>query len=150
MVPPVAPPPPQYKNSGEFNNKGIEFLLNYQPLEQLRLHANYTFIHMEHPLPATPAHNLFLSAAYHLEKWQFRLKLQGIFDLYNDTGQGAEVVEKNYQLLGARIAYQATRFMNVYLAGNNLLDQAYQINYGYPMPGINFMGGVSLKLTTYK
>jgi len=40
--------------------------------------------------------------------------------------------------------------MNVYLAGNNLLDQAYQINYGYPMPGINFMGGVSLKLTTYK
>ncbi len=150
MVPPAAPPPPQYKNSGKFKNRGIEFLLNYQPLEQLRLHTNYTFIHMEHPLPATPAHNLFLSASYHLKKWQFRLKLQGIFDLYNETGQGTEVVEKDYQLLGARIAYQATRFMNVYLAGNNLFDQAYQINFGYPMPGINFMGGVSLKFSTHK
>ncbi len=150
MVPPVAPPPPLYKNSGEFNNKGIEFLLNYQMVEQLRLHANYTFIHMKNPLPATPGHNLFLSGTYHLKKWQFRLKLQCIFDLYNDTGQGVAVVDKNYQLLGARIAYQATRFMNLYLAGNNLLDQSYQINYGYPMPGINFMGGVSLKLSTHK
>jgi outer membrane receptor protein involved in Fe transport len=150
MVPPVAPPPPQYKNSGAFNNKGIEFLLNYQLLEGLRLHTNYTFIHMEHPLPATPGHNLFLSATYQLKKWQFRLKLQGIFDLYNDTGGSVVVVEKDYQLLGARIAYQATRFMNIYLAGNNLLDQQYEINYRYPMPGINFMGGVSLKLTSYK
>ncbi len=150
MVPPAAPPPPQYKNSGVFNNKGIEFLLNYRPLEQLRLHTNYTFIHMKHPLPATPEHNMFLSATYQLKKWQFRLKLQGIFNLYNETGQGVEVVEKNYQLLGARIAYQATRFMNVYLAGNNLFDQEYQINFGYPMPGINFMGGISLKFSTHK
>jgi outer membrane receptor protein involved in Fe transport len=150
MVPPVAPPPPQYKNSGEFNNKGIEFLLNYQPVEGLRLHTNYTFIHMKNPLPGTPGQNLFLSGSYRIKKWQFRIKLQCIFDLYNDTGQGMEVVENDYQLLGARIGYQATRFLSVYLAGNNLLDQQYQINYGYPMPGINFMGGVGLKFTTSK
>jgi iron complex outermembrane receptor protein len=150
MVPPVAPPPPQYKNSGEFNNRGIEFLLNYKPLKQLRLHTNYTFIHMKNPLPATPEHNLFLSGTYQLKKWQFRLKLQCIFDLYNETGLGVEVVEENYQLLGASIAYQANRLLNIYLAGNNLFNQAYQINYGYPMPGINFMGGISLKLSTHK
>ena len=150
MVPLSPPPPPQYKNSGEFNNKGIEFLLNYQPVEGLRLHTNYTFIHMKNPLPATPGHNLFLSSTYHYKKWHFRLKLQCIFDLYNETGQGVKVIEKDYQLLGARIGYQATRFLNFYLAVNNLLDEEYQINYGYPMPGINFMGGISLKLTTYK
>ncbi len=150
MIPHSPPPPPQYKNSGEFNNKGIEFLLNYQPVDGLRLHTNYTFIHMKDPLPATPGHNLFLSSTYHYKKWHFRLKLQCIFDLYNETGQGVEVIEKDYQLLGARIGYQATRFLNVYLAGNNLLDEEYQINYAYPMPGINFMGGISLKLATYK
>jgi outer membrane receptor protein involved in Fe transport len=150
MVPPVAPPPPLYMNSGEFNNKGIEFLIQYQLLENLKLHANYTYIHMDNPLPGTPGQNLFVSSTYRLKKWQFRLKLQAIYDLYNDTGGEVEVVQQDYQLLGARVGYQATRFLNIYLAGNNLLDQSYQINYGYPMPGINFMAGVSLKLTRYE
>jgi len=61
-----------------------------------------------------------------------------------------EVVEKDYQLLGVRIAYQVTSFLDLYLAGNNLLDQTYQINFGYPMPGINVMGGLNLKLVKHK
>jgi iron complex outermembrane receptor protein len=150
LVPPAAPPPPQYKNSGEFNNKGIEFMIHFKSQRGLRLNANYTYIHMKNPLPGTPGHNLFASSSYRYKNWQFRIKLQAIFNLYNNTGQGVEVVEQSYQLLGARIGYQATRFLNIYLAGNNLLDQSYQINFGYPMPGINFMGGISLKLATYK
>jgi outer membrane receptor protein involved in Fe transport len=150
MVPPAPPPPPLYKNSGDFNNKGIEFMISYLSRNGLRLNANYTFINMKNPLPGTPGHNLFVSSTYHYKKWQFRIKLQGIFDLYNETGQGVEVVELGYQLLGARIGYQVTRFLNIFMSGDNLLNQSYQINYGYPMPGINFMGGVSLRLTTYK
>jgi iron complex outermembrane receptor protein len=125
-------------------------MINYRPVEGLKLHANYTYIDMKTPLPGTPAQNLFFSSTYRIRKWHFRLKLQAIFNLYNDTGRGVEVVEQDYQLLGARIGYQATRFLNLFLAGNNLLDQSYQINYGYPMPGINWMGGASLKLTQYK
>lgn len=150
MVPPAAPPPPQYKNSGEFNNKGIEFMINFQSQKGLRLNANYTFINMKNPLPGTPVHNLFVSSTYHLKKWLFRVKLQSIYDLYNDSGQGVEVVENGYQLLGARIGYQLARNVNIYLAGNNLLNQSYQINYGYPMPGINLIGGISLKFTALK
>lgn len=146
LVPPAAPPPPQYQNSGQFNNKGIEFMINYSSRNGINLNANYTFIHMKIPLPGTPGHNVFASAAYRYKKWQFRIKLQSIFQLYNETGQGVEVIEKDYQLLGARVAYQLTRFLDLYLAGNNLLDQTYQINYGYPMPGINVMGGINLKL----
>ena len=150
MVPPAPPPPPLYKNIGEFNNRGIEGMINYRPVEGLKLHANYTYIDMKTPLPGTPEQNLFFSSTYRIRKWHFRLKLQAIFNLYNDTGAGVEVVEQDYQLLGARIGYQAARFLNLFLAGNNLLDQSYQINYGYPMPGINWMGGASLKLTQYK
>jgi outer membrane receptor protein involved in Fe transport len=150
LVPPAAPPPPQYQNSGEFNNKGIEFMINYAARNGVRLHANYTFIHMETLLPGTPGHNLFASASYQYKKWQFRTKIQSIFNLYNETGSGVEVVEKDYQLLGVRIGYQVSRFLNLYLAGNNLLDQTYQINFGYPMPGINIMGGVQVKLVKHK
>ena len=150
LVPPAAPPPPQYQNSGAFNNKGIEFLITYMSHSGIKLHANYTFIHMKTPLPGTPGHNLFASATYRYKKWQFRTKLQGIFELYNETGLGVEMIEKNYQLLGVRVGYQVTRFLNLYLAGNNLLNQSYQINYGYPMPGINVMGGVNLKLVKHQ
>jgi iron complex outermembrane receptor protein len=146
LVPPAPPPPPIYRNSGEFNNKGIEFMFNYRSLAGLRINANYTYINMENPLPGTPGHNLFVAPGYHHKKWDFRVKLQGIFDLYNFNGQSVEVIEKNYQLLGARVGYQATSFLNIYLAGNNLLDQSYQTNFGYPMPGINFTGGISLRL----
>jgi len=150
LVPPAAPPPPRYQNSGEFNNKGIEFMINYASPKGIGLHANYTFIHMKTPLPGTPGQNLFASIAYQYKKWQFRTKLQSIFKLYNETGAGVEVVEKDYQLLGVRIAYQVTSFLDLYLAGNNLLDQTYQINFGYPMPGINVMGGLNLKLVKHK
>jgi iron complex outermembrane receptor protein len=146
LVPPAAPPPPIYRNSGEFNNKGVEFMLNYRSQAGFRLNANYTYINMENPLPGTPGHNLFVAPGYQHKNWDFRVKLQGIFDLYNFTGQSVEVIEDSYQLLGARVGYQATPFLNVYLAGNNLLNQSYQINFGYPMPGINFMGGISLRL----
>jgi outer membrane cobalamin receptor len=150
MVPPAPPPPPQYRNSGDFANTGIEFAWNYRPSDSWNLHANYTFIHMKTPLPATPEHNLFLSGGYRLDKWDFLLKLQNVFNLYNETAAGVDVLEKHYHLLGARIGYRATRFMDLFLMGNNLLDQEYQINYGYPMPGISVMGGINLKFATFK
>ena len=150
MVPPAPPPPPQFKNSGEFTNTGIEFAWNFSPSGPWNLHANYTFINMKTPLPATPEHNLFLSGRYRPGKWSFLLKLQNIFNLYNETPEGLQVVEKSYHLLGARIGYRVTRFMDVFVMGNNLLDQEYQISSGYPMPGISVMGGVNLKLSAFR
>lgn len=147
LVPPAPPPPPQYRNTGDFRNAGIEFSWNYRPVDGLMLQANYSWINMKNPLPATPEHNLFVSGSYRYGKWNFLLKLQNIFNLYNAGTSGIEVVEKDYQLLGARVAWQAARFLEVFLNGNNLLNQEYQINYGYPMPGVSFMVGVKLKLS---
>jgi iron complex outermembrane receptor protein len=149
LVPPSAPPPPQYRNSGQFNNKGIEFSINYEPLEDLRLHANYTYLNMKSPLPASPGHNLFLSGRYRYGKWNFLLKLQNIFHLYGAVVGEIAVVEKRYHVLGARIAYRAGKFMEIFVTGHNLLNQDYQINYGYPMPGTAFMGGLNLKFSTH-
>ncbi|MCK5137701.1 MAG: TonB-dependent receptor [Bacteroidales bacterium] len=146
MVPPFPPPPPQYKNTGSFNNKGVEFSCNYRPADGLKLHANYTYINMVKPLPATPEHNLFLSGNYRYQKLKFTLKLQNIFNLYNETGQGVEVIEDSYHIMGLRVGYQATKFMNVYVYANNLFNQQYQINHGYPMPGTTVFAGLNLKL----
>jgi iron complex outermembrane receptor protein len=147
MVPPVAPPPPRYMNTGSFHNSGIEFSLDYNPIAALNLHANYAYIHMREPLPATPEHNLFLSGTYRFRKFAFHLKVQHIFNLYNETSEGIEIIERSYHVLNARIAYQATDFLNLYVTGHNLLNQDYQINDGYPMPGATVFAGLHLKLS---
>jgi len=146
MVPSSPPPPPIYKNTGHFTNKGLELALNYNPVSILRLQTNYTFIDMKNPMPGTPGHNLFLSGTCSLKKFSYMVKLQNIFNLYNDNGHGSvEVIEKSYHVLGTRIGYELNKFVDIYVYGNNLLNQKYQINKGYPMPGVTIFGGVNLK-----
>jgi iron complex outermembrane receptor protein len=146
-VPDVAPPPPQYKNSGEFQNYGIELAWKYNPASNLKFSANYTYINMKKKLIATPEHNLFLSGNYTWKKFIFNMKLQNIINLYGENQNGeVNVIEKSYFLLGAKIGYKALKYLNIFMSGENLLNQEYQINYDYPMPGINFMSGINIKL----
>ena len=58
-------------------------------------------------------------------KFHFNLKLKNIFNLYNESGGEIVVVEESFHLLGARIEYQATDFLRIYLSGHNLLNQEY-------------------------
>lgn len=146
LVPPAAPPPPMYRNTGNINNKGIEFLFEYQPLDNLKLHMNYSLIKMKNPLPATPEHNLYFSGSYVYKKFQLNMKLQNIFNLYNQDESGnSSIVEKDYNLLGVKLGYRINKYIQLFINGDNLLNQKYQINKGYPMPGITVFGGVNLK-----
>ncbi|KPK83454.1 MAG: hypothetical protein AMS27_12835 [Bacteroides sp. SM23_62_1] len=146
MVPPAPPPPPQYKNTGIFTNRGLEFSCDYQATRYLKFHSNYTYINMKKPLQATPEHNLYFSTSYKLKnKLSFNLKLQNIFNLYGEKDGEIDIIEKGYHLLGIRIGYRLNRYLDFFVSGENLLNQEYQINNGYPMPGITVFGGVNLK-----
>jgi iron complex outermembrane receptor protein len=41
-------------------------------------------------------------------------------------------------------SYAINKYASVWVRGENLLAQKYEINLGYPMPRATFMGGVSL------
>ncbi|NJK86926.1 MAG: TonB-dependent receptor [Bacteroidales bacterium] len=140
------PPPPFYNNTGKFRNTGIEFSGSYQPFKNLHLMLNYTYINMEEKMPATPEHNVFFSGNYTLNKLGLNLQIQEINNLYGSDGKQIRVIEKNYTLLGLRIKYQALPSVHVFVSGNNLLNEHYAINYGYPMPGVHFMAGVNFNL----
>lgn len=47
-------------------------------------------------------------------------------------------------MLNARINYKALDWMNLFMRGENLLDSEYEINEGYPMPGVTLFGGIGL------
>ncbi|MBN2613420.1 MAG: TonB-dependent receptor [Bacteroidales bacterium] len=146
MVPPVAPPPPIYKNTGNFKNMGVEFAGMAKLTKNLRFHANYSYIHMDTPLAGTPEHNLFAAATYNLKKLSFNMSLQQIANLYTSIGGETVIFEKYYAVAGAKINYKATRNINLFVIADNLLNQKYYINYGYPMPGINFSAGISVNM----
>lgn len=129
-------------NSGEVENKGFELTFNYHATENLRLSANYSFLDMTYKIVGAPEHKLFVSGNYTYNKWNFSTGIQYLGNLY--TTVKPEQIKDNALLLNARINFQAFKWMNFFVRGENLLDTKYEINAGYPMPGITLFGGIGL------
>src|SRR5690554_27845 len=129
-------------NSGEVENKGFELTLNYHATENLRLSANYSLLDMTYKIVGAPEHKLYLSGNYTYERWNFSTGIQYLGSLY--TSVSPEQTKENALLLNARINYKALDWMNLFMRGENLLDSEYEINEGYPMPGVTLFGGIGL------
>jgi len=70
--------------------------------------------------------------------------LQYVNGLY--TAVGTSEIKENFLLLNATAAYRATDNLSVWVKGENLLAQKYEINLGYPMPRATFMAGINVNL----
>jgi iron complex outermembrane receptor protein len=132
-------------NAGEVNNKGIELAASSAFSDKLSSNLTYSFTHMEHPVYATPKHNLFLSSSYQLKKVKIMASLQHINDLDSDPSTAIESFE-SYTLLNSKISYQALKFAELFISAENILNQEYETNRYYTMPGITVFGGIKLKL----
>ncbi|HPB03975.1 MAG TPA: TonB-dependent receptor, partial [Bacteroidaceae bacterium] len=44
------------------------------------------------------------------------------------------------------LSYSISDMLQLWVNGYNLLNTKYQINAGFPMPGITFMGGINLNI----
>lgn len=135
----VGGPIPQRQNTGKLTNYGVEFSSKYRVSDNLYVHANYSYLHTSKATLAAPAHQFNVGGNYRYKIWSTNLSLQQINGLYSNV-----LPEKiqNYTLLNLRIAVQPLKHLEVFVMGNNLLNSKYEINDGYPMPGINFHGGV--------
>jgi iron complex outermembrane receptor protein len=134
---------PRNVNTGKIENWGFELEGRYQIDRHFSVNANYSFLHMKNKVVAAPEKMIYVGVDYRQGKWFATLGLQQINDLYTAVGNG-ETTE-DFQLLSASVNYQLTKPVALWLRGENLLAQKYEINLGYPMPRATFMGGVSLK-----
>jgi len=136
------------ENVGSFENQGIEFSAKYALSKNLHLHANYSYLDLSKAVVAAPRQQLNVSANYNYKIWNFNLSTQYIEKLYTFVSPNPTIpaaIQPDYLLLNARLACRPIQNLELFIIGNNLLNQSYQINYGYPMPGINFNGGVSYR-----
>ena len=140
------PPAMKRQNIGTFNNKGIEFSAKYHVGKGLMLHGNYSFVDIEKAVLAAPRQQANLSLNYQYKIWNFNLSAQYIDQLYTrlQTNTLSPITE-TYTLLNARVSARPLKMLDVFIMANNLLNQKYEINYGYPMPPTNFNIGFNVR-----
>ena len=131
----------KFMNTGEVSNKGIEFSLDTEVSRNLMINATYTYINMEQPVFATPEHHLYVGASYRLNKLQFNASIRQVSGLENDPSPAVNKVD--YTLLDAKVMYNLARNLRLFVSAENLLDEDYQVNRYYTMPGTTFFGGVN-------
>ena len=138
--------PPLNVNSGEIENWGIEANIGYRFNSHWNVNANYSWLHMENPVLAAPEHKLYVGADYTAGRWTVSTGMQYIKGLYTSVivnNKGTEQ-QDSFVLWNLRGSYRICNFANIFVKGENLLAQRYEINIGYPMPKATFMGGINL------
>lgn len=133
-------------NSGELKNNGVELQASYLVSKSIAVHGNYSYLNMETPVIGAPENKVYLGGSYTNNGLHVSTGLQYINGLYSivNTDDPSKSKKENFLLWNARVSYQITDMVQVWVNGDNLLNTKYQINDGYPMPGIAFMAGVNL------
>ncbi|MDD2299285.1 MAG: TonB-dependent receptor [Fermentimonas sp.] len=131
-------------NSGEIENKGFELTANYNASDNLRFSANYSLLNMTNKIIGAPEHKLYVNGNYTIDKWHFSTGLQYLGNLY--TSVTPQPITENTWLWNARVNFAVLEWLNIFVRGENLLGQEYEINAGYPMPGATVFGGLRIDL----
>jgi outer membrane cobalamin receptor len=140
----IAVPLAGLQNAGQVYNKGIEFSANSYPVTNLGLNLTYSYIDMESPVYATPKHHLYLSGDYLMNKFRISASVQYVNHL--DTDPSAITSYQNYTLVSSKISYLIKKYAELFISAENILNQKYENNRYYSMPGITVFGGIKLKL----
>lgn len=130
-------------NTGEVENWGIELSTSYMISRAFRASANYSFLNMRYAVVAAPEHKLYGGVDFSMGKWGASTGVQYIRGLYTYVGDSGNIQE-NFALWNCRASYRISNLLGVYLKGENLLNQEYEINQGFPMPGTTVMAGVDI------
>lgn len=133
----------QNVNTGEIKNYGMELEADWRISNHWAVSTNHSLLHMEHHVIAAPTYKGFLGANYNCDKWSVIAGLQYISGLYTAVGDAEQ--KENFCMLNASVNYALTKYLTLWVHGENLLAQSYEINLGYPMPRATFMGGVNLR-----
>lgn len=130
-------------NSGKIENWGVETNIAYRFNARWQANANYSWLHMENPVLAAPEHKLYAGVSYRQGRWTLTSGVQYIKGLYTSVTKGQEKQE-SFVLWDLNASYRLCNFASLFVKGENLLAQRYEINAGYPMPKATFMGGINV------
>lgn len=110
------------------------------------VNANYSWLRMEYPVPASPEHKLYAGGDFGKGRWSVSTGVQYIAGLYTAAAPDPEVREAGFVLWNLRASLRVNRLLTIFVRGENLLAERYEINAGYSMPRATVFGGLKLNL----
>lgn len=110
------------------------------------VNANYSWLRMEYPVPASPEHKLYAGGDFEKGRWSVSTGVQYVAGLYTAAAPDPEVREAGFVLWNLRASLRVSRLLTIFVRGENLLAERYEINAGYPMPRATVFGGLKLNL----
>ena len=128
-------------NTGKIENTGAELQVAYRLSPVVSLNGNYSYLHMENPVIGSPEHKLYVGADASKGRWEFATGVQYIGGLYKSVNPDEQ---EDFVLWNVRGAYKVNNHLKLWLSGENLLAQEYEVMSGYPMPKATLMGGVKI------
>ncbi|TKG94508.1 TonB-dependent receptor [Puteibacter caeruleilacunae] len=139
--------PPQYLNlnTGSFENKGFELEYKEQLTEKLNATVTYSFLDTKEHILAAPEQQLFIGLNYQLKKFTFNANTQWVQGLYTNI-MPDNVQQEDYFVVNCKVNYHISPKIRLFIYGENLTDTSYEINYGYPLPGISAISGIQISL----
>ena len=126
-------------NSGKVENWGVELQAAWMVTKSWRVNANYSYLNMRYDVIGAPKHKLCASTSYALKRWELSSDLQYINSLIT---QLSPTTKEEFLLWNANLEFSATPRLRIYGRVENILNQKYEINAGYPMTGTTFFTGV--------
>ena len=129
---------PQYRNQAKIENCGAEASFAYRITPSWSVDANYSYLHMKYPVIAAPEHKAYGGVNFALRRWEAATGVQYVDGLYTSV---EEDTKENFVLWNARVSFRAAKWLTLWVRGDNLLAQRYEINKGYPMPRATVIGG---------
>lgn len=130
---------PQNVNSGKVKNIGVESEITWKICDKWNVLANYSYLYMKYPVVAAPSHKLFFETNLFLKRWHISTGIQYIDGLYT---QVKPISKESFVLWNVNVSFKVHKIVSLYVKGENLLAQNYEINYGYPMPKATIFGGI--------
>ena len=132
----------QNVNTGEARNAGVEAQAAWRINATWSVDGNYSYLYMANPIVAAPEHKLYVGGTFSKGSCRLSTGVQYVAGLYTST---EPVIKEDFVLWNVRADFQVAPWLNLWLRGENLLAQTYEINLGYPMPGTTALAGLSVK-----
>ena len=134
---------------GKTERDGVEAYLRYAVTDWADFTAAYTFTRAEDATgarrPRVPKHDVVLGLFTRpAERWNTATTVRFVNDTVDTVG-GALVPLDDFVLVNAKVGYEPIDGLEVYVRGENLLDEKYQVVRGYGTPGASVYGGFTMQ-----
>jgi outer membrane receptor protein involved in Fe transport len=150
----VTPDTSQMNNVGKAHLSGAELSIILKPVENSTFSLGYSYLkaknlsedRVSNKLEYRPEHKIRLQGEY---DFQFGLSLSLSMNyianrVYLDDA-GYDHKMPDYTLIDGQISYSFLSNLSLNLEARNITDKDYQTEYGLPMPGKTFYGGIEVE-----